>query len=248
MLTASIEGIKYHRVLAAKVDIELTKNLKSDFDYSFIVCYGDFQDADYEVQVKKSAVIFIPKEGNIEDILNTFSATCRNEIRRTFKTPEISVEINPATIKEAYDFHAACERERNWIPIPFDEFRKSLIVCIKYDNNYIAGMSCYENDEFIRVGRIFSRRRSEEFKNIPSVIFSAAQRRVVYELCNIALTQNKTQLDLGGIDFDNPSKKGIADFKLSFGSEITPVNLGRFEKETFTAKKELIKSKGIDIT
>lgn len=53
MLSASVLGLKYHRIILESVNKEITKDLKTNFDYSFIVCMGDFDDDDYEFVEKK---------------------------------------------------------------------------------------------------------------------------------------------------------------------------------------------------
>ena len=246
MLSVELDDLKYCRQILESPNEKELSDIRSAFDYAFVVCYEPFSHPDFTTIEKKSAIISL--KGDIDNVLASFHSTCRNEVRRTFRTPELSFRKITNNWKEAYEFHKQCEIERKWMPVPETEFRNSLVWSAWYQGKMLAGMSCYTSDEVLRVGRIFSRRRSGEFKNIPSVLFSAASRRVVYELCDYGIRTGKNFIDLGGIDPDDPMKKGITKFKMYFGSKVKPVYLGRWENERFQRSKNDLIKRGLDIT
>jgi len=246
MLTSSILDFNYCRVLTENADTALTLPLKKQFDYSFVVSYGDFDDPDFKVMPKYSCMIDL--EGGVDAMLKRCNPTCRNEIRRTYRMSELNFHIADKERSAAYLLHKESEAEREWLPIPPDEFQKSIVAFITYMEEPIAGMTCYYSGTRMRVGRIFSRRKSRLWSNVQKVVFSASTRRIVHELSRIGIEYGCKALDLGGIDLDNPAKAGIAQFKLSFGGGIVPVKIGRYEKPKFTARKDEIKKMGFDIT
>lgn len=246
MLKASLLNFKYHRLLVDFADVELTTPLKRDFDYSFIISYGDFTDPEYNI-VEKNACLLELEQG-MDKLFSNFNHTCRKQIRRTFRLDEFSFHSQPSDFEELYHFYKRCEQERDWYPIPEEELKNSFVNTISYKDRLISGMSCYSSGNTLRLGRIFSRRRDSSWEDVPTSIFSAASRRIVYEFCQLGIQNGFKTLDLGGIDLKNSEKAGIGRFKLSFGAQIVPVKIGRFEKPEFTAQKTAIQKMGYDIT
>lgn len=238
--------LKYQRINKNSFSDTEIITYAENFDYSFLVSYTPLQTNIKDVLYKESAVIEILNDDELQ--LLTYRPTCRNEIRRSFKTTELQVEINATPLTELYDFHKTCENERNWKPVPIEELQSSLIFCIRFNQILIAGISAYGTDDYLRIGRIFSRRRSNDLSEIPAIIFSIASRRLIHEITRYCYTNQFKFLDLGGIDSNDPSKKGITDFKLSFGSVIKPVYLGRLFGKNYTELQNYIISNQLDLT
>ena len=226
ILRFNYQGSSYARIFCDRLSNSMAKNLKQNFDYVYVVAYKDIEDAEFEIIEKKSAVI--PLSDNIDNVFSKFHSTTRNEIRKSLKNISILVESNIKDWNKFYNFHKNCEKDRGWIPAPLDELKKSIIVSIKYLGDYIAAFSCYEGEGMLRVDRIFSARKSSKFEKLRSVIFSSSSRRIVYELCKIGIGKECRFLDLGGVDLNDPVKRGISEFKMKFGSQIIPVKIGRF--------------------
>jgi hypothetical protein len=249
MLVATVRGFRYQRVLVAAVDPALGDRLREGFDYSFVVSYGGFDAPGWEVVDKHSALIDLSR--GLEAAFSEFNATTRNEIRKTERESGLEVRFDVEPFDEIYAFHASCERERGWLPVPESELSASLVCICYWNGEPLAGISCYENDEMLRVGRIFSRRRSVEWEQAhaaPKWLFGAAQRRVVHELCRHVVARGQRRLDLGGIDLGDDAKSGISRFKLSFGSTVVPVKIGRYQTDAFRAAQADIRAAGYDLT
>ena len=195
---------------------------------------------------KQSAVV--PIFWDAEEQLKHYNSTCRNEVRRSFREEKLSVEINPSSREELFEFHKKCEIQRGWIPLPPEELSASLVIVVRYGGELIAGMSAYWGEQVLRVGRIFSLRRSEKYQNVQPVIFSAASRRVVHELTRWAAEHSIKWLDLGGVDLKDEKKKGIAKFKMSFGSEIRSTYLGRYQGASFPILENYFTANKLDLT
>lgn len=245
MLQAEILDLKYQRLLTANATRQLTSGLKADFDYSFVVSYGSFEDEEYTMVEKNALLIDLSQK--TEDILSNFSATTRNEIRRFDKIKELEFHNSISDRDDFFQFYKNCESDRNWHPVPKSELDNSKVLYVTYNGIPISGMSAYSHCEFMRIGRIFSLRRSFNVPQ-PNLIFGCAAKRIVFEFIQYAKYNGFKSLDLGGVDLINKQKSGITKFKLSFGGEIVPVIIGRHEKSEFTARKVEIRKMGYDIT
>ena len=245
MLKVKFNDIEYCRTLADQPTEQYLNTLADEYDYCFIVSYNPVNSVRFDMVEKKAAVI--PLMGNIDEVFQRFHSTCKNEVRRSFKEENMEFIDHIQDWDGFYSFHTLCEAERNWKPAPREELESSMVKAIKYDGEYISGMSCYTEEKRMRIGRIFSRRRSEDFKKLSGVIFSVAARRIVYEFCQWGIANDKKTLDLGGIDPQDPSKKGISRFKMFFGSEIIQVLIGRYKSNRFLALEPKIKTIGIDL-
>jgi hypothetical protein len=62
MLIAEAIGYKYHRILTDRIEPTSTAELKSEFDYSFAISYGEFLDFDYTIVSKNALLINLEKE------------------------------------------------------------------------------------------------------------------------------------------------------------------------------------------
>lgn len=248
MLSVNVEGMKYHRLLVNQASAEDTINLKRNFDYSFIVSYSHFTDPDYHC-IDKNACIIDLNDG-AEAAFSRFNATSRNEVRRSEKITELGFHFGYDVVGfDAYfEFHSNCEKDRNWFPVPPDELKNSLLFSASFNGMLIAGMSCYTHEQYIRVGRIYSNKRSKKSEILTNLVYGCASKRIVFEICKYAAANGFTQLDLGGVDLTDPSKSGISQFKLSLGSKVIPVKLARWSNSHFKLHEHLIRENGWDLT
>ena len=140
MLVASVLGLNYHRLLADNVDQQETEMLKSNYDYSFIVSYGGFDDADYDVVQKKSVIIDL--SGGVDKVISAFSSSCRNQVHKTDRIAGLQFHSAYDDFDAFYEFYSRCERERNWYPVPPEELKNSLVFFARWEGELISGISC----------------------------------------------------------------------------------------------------------
>ncbi len=248
MLEVSVKGLTYHRFLAKTVVPEDTLPLKNKFDYSFIVAYEHFTDPDYHCIDKNACVIDLSM--GAEAAFANFNSTSRNEVRRSEKISELTFTTGYETFgfDTFFEFHKNCEHDRDWFPVPPDELKNSLLFSASFNGMLIAGMSCYTHENFIRVGRIFSNKRSKKSEVLTNLVYGCASKRIVYEICKYGAANGFSQLDLGGVDLNDPAKSGISQFKLSLGSKVIPVKLARWSNDHFKTNEHVIRDNGWDLT
>jgi hypothetical protein len=247
MLDVKTNNFRFHRSLMKSVDSNLTESFKTDFDYSFIISYSDFFDNDYQVINKNALLIDLTKD--IDIIFSKFSSTNRKQIRRSEKLEGLNFHIGIENFENFYEFYSECEHDRNWLPIPKEELIESKIIYATYNGIPISGMTSYIDGKYMRLGRIFSLKRSIIMEQ-PNLIYGAASKRIVYDFCKLAKEMGLISLDLGGIDLDTENKSGISEFKLSFGGELLPVKIGRYTKNgiPYDSLVKDFKLFGLDLT
>lgn len=246
MLIAQVLGLKYHRSIKERVNSDVTYALKNEYDYSFIVCMGEFIDGDYEVVDKTSCIIDLGS--GVDKIQSGFNATGRNELRRSERIDGLRFYGGCEEFDSYYKFYAECEHARGWLPVPRDELRNSMLFTADYHGVPISGMSCYEEGKRLRIGRIYSTRRSKGCESLNNTVYGCAARRIVIEICKYGIEHGYETLDLGGIDLKDKNKSSIGQFKLSLGGRVADVKIGRHMKESFRTRMEEIKERGLDIT
>lgn len=248
MLTASVFDLRYCRVPIRHFTREESVQLAAEYDYVFAVCYGSCDTGPEYETIQKNACL-IDLTAGAEVAFSRFNATCRNLVRRAEHLEgllfhaQIQGEFEPF-----YSFYSHCEHLRNWRPVPREELQNSLVFYASFDGQPVSGISCYAHDRFLRVGRIFSLKRSEINEKLTNLLFGSAARRIVYNLCQYAAANGFEYLDLSGIDLESPDKAGITQFKLSFGGQVTPVTIARYANARFLAQSRRILEAGYDIT
>ncbi len=247
MLTASILGLRYCRFLTDHLTMEQSEQLASEFDYSFVVCYNKCEATNFET-VQKNACLIDLSQG-VEAAFSKFNATSRNEVRRADKIETLRFQMGTGDDFETYfDFYEACENARGWFPVPEEELHNSLTFTAFFEDNPISGMSAYTHGNHLRIGRIYSLKKTRRDERLNNLVYGCAAKRIVFELCQYGASQGFKILDLGGVDLQDSLKAGITRFKLSLGGEIAPVTIARFVHARFREQESQIRNAGYDIT
>ncbi len=247
MLTASVLGLRYCRLLTDHLTGEKGKQLAAEFDYSFTVCYGSCESPNFATLQKNACLIDLSH--GAETAFSGFHATSRNEVRRSEKIENLRFQLGTGGDFDTYfDFYKTCEQARAWFPVPEEELRQSVVFTAFFEENPISGMSAYTHEGYMRIGRIFSLKRSTQDERLNNLVYGCAAKRIVFELCQFAAAKGFHTLDLGGLDLHDPAKAGITKFKLSLGGKVVPVVIARFISARFREQESLIREAGYDIT
>lgn len=247
MLSIEHDKIKYHRIVTDNFYEDKNEDLLKNFNYSFVISYGDFESKSYEVIDKNSVIIKLNK--GIDPVFSKFKSTARNLIKRFNKLDELTFHKVISNKIDFYKFYTECEHSRGWKPVPQDEIFNSIIFYVCHNGIPISGISAYTCENKIRLGRIFSLRNTTSIEKA-NLMFGVAARKIVYEFCVFGVENNFDSLDLGGIDLTSDKKSGITDFKLSFSDNIVPVKIGRFVKapDSYSKIQKELSSSGLDLT
>ncbi|MEK7630445.1 MAG: peptidoglycan bridge formation glycyltransferase FemA/FemB family protein [Patescibacteria group bacterium] len=193
---------------------------------------GDLTGSDASIAKKtKQTIVIEPDAMTDEEIIASFRDTTRNEVRRTFTIPELSFVLPDANHEEAVNLYSEFEEMGARPPRRAEYFRESLFAGAYWKRKLIASIICYDAKPVLRVNAIVSVRKdaSEISKHV-----SFATRRLIFELIRYARDHGYRQIDLGGINTTDESKKGITAFKMSFGGMTR-------EEYTYTYKNSLFR-------
>lgn len=245
MLSINHQNFRYHRLVTQNFYESAHPELLSDFEYSFVISYGEFISKSYDVIDKNAAIIDLSQ--GIDHAFSLFNATARKHIRRFEKLDELTFHNSVENKQSFYDFYTTCENSRDWYPVPYEELFESLIFYVCYNGEPISGISAYTHNGLIRMGRIFSLRNNSSLEN-SNLIYGVAAKKIVYEFCKYAIENGCNQLDLGGVDLTAENKSGITDFKLSFTDKIVPVKIGRWSKVDYKTIQQQFLDQKLDLT
>jgi hypothetical protein len=247
MLSIEHNKIKYHRIVTDNFYEDKNEELLKNFNYSFVISYGDFVSKSYDVVDKNAVIIKLDK--GIDSVFSKFHAKVRTHTRRFEKLDELTFHKKIPNKTDFYDFYTECEHSRGWKPVPEDEIFKSIIFYVCHNGIPISGISAYTCENKIRLGRIFSLRNTTDIDKA-NLVFGVAAKKIIYEFCVFGVENNFDSLDLGGIDLTSDKKSGVTYFKLSFSDNIVPVKIGRFVKapDSYSKMKKEFSSSGLDLT
>lgn len=245
MLEVNLKNFKYHRIIIDHFQESNAKQLITDYDYSFVVSYGDFQAKQYEIINKNAAIIDLAD--GLDYAFSRFNATARKHIRRFDKIEQLSFHQEIENKQAFYSFYSDAEKSRSWFPVPENELFQSLVYYINYEGNPISGMTAYTHGNLMRLGRIFSTRNLSNLEN-SNLIFGVAAKKLIFEFCQYAIKNGFHQLDLGGVDLTSSQKSGITEFKLSFTDKVIPVKIGRWSKTDYKVLQQDFLNNGLDLT
>lgn len=240
MLVNSILGLKYIRLLRREAFLEEMEELKKKYSYIFLVSYNQINITGFSVQSKQSIIIDL--SAGLDNVFDNFKSNTRKEIRKTFNLNADGLTFVPIDkqINKIYTCYKKFEYIRGWMPALKSEIKNSLVFAAYYQGAVVAGVTCYADENFIRVGKIFSLRYQCAGNKINSQIIGSASRRLIFEICKYGVEHGFTSLDLGGVDFIDQKKIGISEFKSCFGGDTKDVYICRYIKKNFALLKKIL--------
>ena len=231
MIKYKIQDIAIIRRIYEKIDFNTLNNLKEIYDYIYLVSYNyiNTQGLNISVFEKKTPIIHLNK--SFDDIFINFKSNTKNEIRKTFKIEGLNFVNFDKNYEEIFNLNKLFETNKGWKPTIIDEFKNGNTFSAYYKNELMAFVFCNIDNNIIRVTNIASNRKKNS--NEYNKIIGYSTRRLIYEICKWGLDNNIVFVDLGIINFTDPSKKGIAKFKSSFGADIIDTYIYRYKNKKF---------------
>ena len=221
-------------------DDALFLNLIKERNYLGVVLVSHQKlDVPPGVRVKKKPTVLIELNKALEQILQSFNDTARNEIRRTFKLPELSFNTDHEDFSETYALYRFFRKRKGLSTRGKDFFKDALFFKAYWNGELISVITCYAAHPGIRIQNIFSK-TAEGDKELRRMI-GYATRRLVYEICAYGQERGFSFLDLAGINLTDQRKSGITAFKRSFGGDIADEYTYTYRSPMFSALMKLKK-------
>ena len=238
----SLFGLKYIRLILDEINPQEIESLKKDYDYIVIYVYKKPNINGFEI--KEQTISIIDLSQNPDDIFKKFKKNTRNEIYKTEKIKELKFMNLDDNFNASYKFYKKIKKQDGAIPDIKKEFLGCLFFNAYLNNKIIASVSVYDTGQVLRLKHIVSSRKESNFD---SRIAGYATRRIIWEIIKYGVSRGYKKLDMAGVNLTDPSKKGIAEFKQSFGGEIFTNYICRYETKKFKFLKKIINFFGMNI-
>jgi hypothetical protein len=170
-------------------------------------------------RVKKTTIINL-EGGDIEQLKASFKKSTRLDIKYSFERYSNLVFRSdvPATT-DIYKMYASFEVLQGRKPVPFSFFKTLRLFVAYLDDEPISMVSCLKTYPIIKVFAITSKRIISTNKELYKTI-GVASKRIIYNICDVGIKEGAKGIDLAYVNFDDSSKKGITNFKMSFGGDV----------------------------
>lgn len=238
MITYLINNLSVIKCIYKEINKNIFYELIKKYDYIYLVSYNyidlSFNNIDFSlnnIEYLKKITPIIDLKNSVDNIFKKFRTNTRRGINQTFKIENLKFINLDKNYKEIYELNKNFEYSHGWKPTIIDEFINGYTFSAYYNNKIIAIISCNIDNNIIRVTNIASNRL--ENNNEYNKIVGYATRRLVYEICKWGVENNSEFFDLGIINLLDPTKKGIASFKSSFGGEIVDTYIYRYKSKQF---------------
>lgn len=228
----------FNTVRIVMEDDKIDKYLdKKKYQKIVIITYNKLDiGKDFHVHHKLTPNIYLDKD--LEDILLGFGASTRNQVRRTFREPDLKFVSNDKNFNEIYNIYKSFEYAQGRVPFSKKAMKDYLVFSAYYKGELISLILCFDSFPFLRSRSICSKRLETEYRDRKKYrIISIATRRLVYEVCKHGKERGYKLFDLGSMPSNLKDKKkaGIAEFKSSFGDRLE-------DEYTYTYKSKIYRT------
>lgn len=213
------------------------------YDYVFAYSFVDLGDIEgFSRETKASQLLTL--DGTAEDLMNQFHKKVRQQVRRAERDEGVHVEVDDPAREESYQFYVSIKQESGVTPHVEQDFSSVLWINGYLDGELVASSSWFDSGTTLRCQHSMSIRKDD---GADRALLSRLNRLLMWEACRLAEKTGRRYVDLAGIDLDDPTKAGIAEFKLGFGGETVPVQVYRYMAPEWDEVLSQIRSDGQEI-
>lgn len=173
------------------------------------------------VRTKHTPLIHL-RGASAEEVVARFSSSTRTDINKTKRMDTLTMRTEDTARAEHYELYRAQEEAQGRLALP-EPYFTSLILFGAYHNGVlISGIAAYNvDDKILKIESPYSARLSttdhEQYR-----LIGRAGKRLVHDLVLWAHERGFAAVDQAYVNLTDPNKKGIDEFKLKFGGEVTP--------------------------
>ncbi len=238
----SLFGLRYIREFVDTVSLEDAKKLSAAYSYVFIYSYTPTELPHFKIRMQPTPILKLDRP--LPEIFGAFKKNTRNEIHKTERLPELECKGPDRDVRASYQLYAKIKRGDGVRPDIKREFKHCLFFNAYWNKKLVVSVSCYDNGKYLRLKHIVSLRKERGFD---SRVAGYATRRIIWDICRWGNMSGRAWLDLGGINLAEKEKSGITAFKQSFGGEIVPMYIYRYETPAFARIKKCINLLGYNL-
>lgn len=225
LLDTQLYGHRYMRLYLRDDDDfdELLAAVKQ-CDYVFAYSRVDFGEIDgFTMTPKQSQIVGLT--GTPDEVLASLGQRSRQEIRKTYRDEDLHVVADDPARDETYRFYSGVKREEGADPDVAEDFESARWINAYFRGELVSVNSVYSNRNVIRGKHLASLRKHS---NLDPAVIGRINRRLLWEACALGIAEGRTEFDMGGVDFTDPAKRGISEFKRRFGGETVNIYIYRY--------------------
>ena len=226
IVTASLQGrpfVRLYVVTADDVDA-LVEPVRAGVEYVFAYSLHDLGDVPgFSRQQKWTQLLRLDRSPT--ELLASLKKNTRYEINRTYRDEGTKIVVDDSERAESYRFYKEVKEADGVIPDIAEDFT-SVRWLNAYQGEQIITSTCwFDSGDVLRAKHIVSTRKQE---NGNAALVGRLTRRLFWEACLLGLDSGYRYVDLGGLDPDDPDKRGVTAFKQSFGGEMVKIFVYRY--------------------
>lgn len=243
IVEANLHGHDFVRLYVVTSDgaADLKDSVTQGFDYIFAYSLADLGEVDgFSSEQKWTQLLSL--DTTPDDAFAGLNRNNRYKVKRTYRDEDVEVVVDDPRRDASYDFYRTIKEADGVVPDIEEDFG-SVRWINAYQQGRLTTSTCwFDSGEVLRAKHIVSTR-----KEIPtdSALVGRLTRRLFWEACLLGLNNGYRYIDLGGIDLsDDPAKRGITEFKRSFGGETVQTYVYRHVTATWQEMVERLRADG----
>ncbi len=207
--------------------------LKKEFARATVITYDNIEPGGFQKRTRTTLLIDLKKLGQ-DDIFSQFKYETRHKIRKADKMENLKIVAADKNFEDNYLLYKNFEYKQGRVPFDKKQMKNSIYFSAYLNNHLVSHVICDNIDnQVFRVKNISSVRLDVQDKKFYREL-SFVSRRVMYEAIKYAEQQGIPLFDFNGVNLEDPTKKGISEFKMSFGGELS-------NEYIYTYKSPLVK-------
>lgn len=226
IVKGSLRGHRFVRLYLVTRDSSdsLIEAVRNGFEYVFAYSLYDLGDVPGFSRRQKWTQL-LPLEGSSDDLLASLKQKIRYQVNRTYRDEGIKVVVDDPDRAGSYRFYEEVKEADGVVPDIEEEFTSVRWINAYQGGQFIVSTSWFDSGDVLRSQHIVSTRKQDAGS---AALTGRLTRRLFWEACLLGLGSGHRYVDLGGLDPDDPAKRGVAAFKQSFGGETVKVFVYRY--------------------
>lgn len=202
----------------------LVEAVNAGFDYVFAYSLHDLGDVPGFSRLQKWTQL-LRLEGSPDDLFASLNKNNRYKLRRTYRDEGVTIVVDDSDRAGSYRFYKSVKEADGVVADIAEDFTSVRWINAYQSERLVASTCWFDSGEVLRAKHIVSTRKQEADD---AALVGRLTRRLFWEACMLGLASGHRYVDLGGIDPDEPAKRGITAFKQSFGGEAVSVFVYRY--------------------
>ena len=225
ILVSHLYGHRYMRLyLRDHADLAELHSAAEQCDYVFAYSRVDFGEIEGFTRVPKQSQV-VSLDGTPEQIFAGLGQRSRQEIRKTYRDSGLRIVVDDSYRDESYRFYSEVKEQERASPDVEQDFDSVRWINAYMENSLVSVNSIYTNRKVLRGKHIASLRKQS---GLDPALIGRINRRLLWEACALGIAEGRAEFDMGGVDFNDPAKRGISEFKRRFGGGTVDIYVYRY--------------------